>query len=67
MARRTQEQKRQDGHWPSYARHQRGRSPFGRPVYGYKVTCECGWSYEVNGPKEEARSWHNDHLNQDVK
>jgi len=52
---------------PSFGRFRRGSSPFNRSVYGWEVTCECmGFSKRVNGDKEEARSWHNDHLNRDV-
>lgn len=64
MARQTLQEIREDGHWPHFTRHQRGKTPTRptRPVYGYRVKCECGWERRVNGDKRLATATHNDHL-----
>lgn len=39
-------------HEPRYRRHTRGLSPVsGRPVYGWSVSCSCGWERRTNESK----------------
>lgn len=44
-------------------RFTRGRSPIGtRPLHGYMVRCECGWTLRVNGSKRDASGHHRDRV-----
>jgi hypothetical protein len=47
----------------SLSRYNRGHSPMSNfMLYGYRLTCSCGWTMRVNDTKREARSWAKTHL-----
>lgn len=51
-----------DEHIATYTRRQLGRSVlFNRPLYGWTVTCACGWSIKVNDGKREAQAHFSEH------
>lgn len=58
----TMKHLRENGHWPTFSRRRVGSSWQNRPLYGWSVTCECGWHQQTNEPKQEAAEWHKDHL-----
>lgn len=43
------------------ARYPRGISRSGGRVYGWRVTCACGWTQRVNGTKRDATVVFNGH------
>jgi hypothetical protein len=44
-------------------RYRRGVSNAGGQLYGYSITCTCGWGPQrINGTKREAISVHRDHV-----
>jgi len=49
-------------HKPTYSRFSRGRSAvFNRPLYGYTISCSCGWKHRTNENKRSAMEdfrWH---------
>lgn len=67
MPRKTLEDVRQDGHWPSYGSVYAGRTALApsRPLMSATVRCECGWKFD-SGPagfrRPDAEREHKAHL-----
>ncbi len=55
------------GHVPTFSRYSRGRTVIGnRPLWGYTITCTCGWKTRVNGTEREAMDAFNAHATVEV-